>query len=80
MESAWETAKEGGGIAASVCNVLLVVGPSSINFWGRDLDLVGGNVLGSGGVARGIPKANNGIEVRVVEGRYMEKCGSIYFP
>ena len=37
MESAGETAKEGGGGATSVHNVLLVGGPGSITFWGGDL-------------------------------------------
>ena len=32
IDLAGETAKEGGGVSTSVRNVLLVVGPGSINF------------------------------------------------
>ena len=44
----------------SVRNVLLGGGPVSITIWGRDLGLVGGDVLEAGGSARALPKANNG--------------------
>ena len=44
MESSGETAKEGGGGTTSVCNVISGSGPDSINFWGEDLGLVGGDV------------------------------------
>ena len=73
MESAGETAKEGGGRAVSVCNVLSGSGPVSITFWVGDLGLVGGNVPEDGGVAHGII---NGTKVRASEGQDLEKCGS----
>ena len=60
MESAGETDNEGVGGTASARNVLLGGGPVSITIWGRDLGLVGGNVLEAGGSARALPKANNG--------------------
>ena len=75
MESAGETAKEGGGGAASVHNVLVGGGTGSNNFWGVDLGLFGGDVPEGGGGASGIPKADNGVEGRVAEGRYLAKCG-----
>ena len=56
--SAGETNKEGGGGTASVGNVLLGGAPGSITLWGRDLDLVGGNVPEAGRSACGLPKSN----------------------
>ena len=59
MESAGETAKEGGSVSTSFRNVLSGGGPRSINFWGGDLGFVEGDVLEAGGAARGFPKADN---------------------
>ena len=67
MELAGETAKEGGGGAASVRNVLSGGCPGSITFWGGDLGLVGSYVLESGGGARGITKADIRAEDRAAE-------------
>ena len=75
MESAGETAKEGGGRAVSVCNVLSGSGPVSITFWVGYLGLVGGNVLESGGNARGLPKADNGVEGKEAEVRELSNRG-----
>ena len=77
MESAGENDKEGGGGSASACNVLLGGGPGGINFWGRDLGLVGVNVPEAGGGARGITKADSRAEVKSEEGRDLAKCGSV---
>ena len=52
---------------------LLGGGPGSINFLGRELGLVGGDAPEVGGGARGIPKADNGAEGKVAEGRELEK-------
>ena len=75
LESAGETAKEGGGGSASVRNVLSGGGPVSITFWGRDLGLVGGDVQEPRGGARGIAKAYKGEEDRMAEGLDLKKCG-----
>ena len=45
MDSDGENAKEGGGITASVRNVLSGGVPGSVTLWGQDLGLVGGNAL-----------------------------------
>ena len=60
MEFAWYNPKEGGGRTGSVHNFLSSSGPGSINFWGRDLGLVGGNLPKSGWSASWLPKADNG--------------------
>ena len=67
MELSGESAKDGGGGAASVHNVLLGGVPGSITFWGRDLGLE------AGGGTRGISKADNGAEGKASEGRDLAK-------
>ena len=44
MELDGETAKEGGGVTTSVCNVISGGGLGIITIWVLDLGLVGGNV------------------------------------
>ena len=75
MESSGENAKEGGGGATSVRNVLLGGGPGSITFWCGDLGIVVGNVPEAGGSAYGIPQADNGTEGKAAEGRDLENQG-----
>ena len=80
MESAGETAEEGGGGSTSVHNVLSGGGPGSINFWVRDLGFFGGGVLESEGGARGFPKAYSRTYVSAAEGYDLVICGSRYGP
>ena len=51
MDPDRETAKERGGIPASVSTVLLCSGAGGITIWVRDLGFFGGDVLESGGSA-----------------------------
>ena len=76
MESAGETADEGGRRNAGVRNVLSIGVPGSINLWGIDLGLVGGDVTEYGGSARGLPKSDNGAEGKSTEGQEFSKQGS----
>ena len=57
-------------------NVLSGGVTGSINFWGRDLGLVIGDVLEAGGGTCGIPKSDNGAEVRAAEGQDLANFGS----
>ena len=76
MDSAGETAKEGGDGATSVRNVLSGGSPGSISFWVRYLGFVGGNVREAGGGARGIPKEDNRTDGSGAELQDLAMCGS----
>ena len=76
LDPAKETAAEGWGGATSVCHILSVGGPRSLNFWGGDLVFVGGDVPEALGGTRGIPKADNGTEGSVTEGQDLVVCDS----
>ena len=80
LEPAGGSATEGGGGAMSVCHVLSGGGQGSLIFWGGDLGFVGGDVTEGGGGTRGIPKADNGVEVSAIEERDLVVCISKEVP
>ena len=75
METSGKTAKEVGGGATSVRNVLQGGGPGSITFWGVDIGFIGGSVPKDEGGARGIHKSENETDVSVEEGQDLMMCG-----
>ena len=75
MKTSGKTAKDVGGVATSVRNVLSGGGPGSITFWGVDLGFIGGSVLEYEVNARGIHKSENETDVSVEEGRDLMMCG-----
>ena len=80
MKLAGVNSKGGGGRAMSVRNVLSGDGIGSITLWGGDLGLVIGDVPEVGVGACGIPKADNGTEGTVSEGRDLDMYGTIEVP
>ena len=76
MDLARETSMKRGGGPASVSNIISGSGTGGINFWGGDLDFVGGNVPESVGSACGIPQTYDKAEGKTSEGRDLDKQGS----
>ena len=76
MEPARETAKERGGVPASVRDVLSGSGVCDFNFWGGDPGFVSGSVQEAGESAPGIPQTYDGAEIQAAEGQDPEKNGS----
>ena len=76
MDTARETSKERGDGPENVKNVILGSYSEIITLWGRELDFVGGDFLEAGGISRGVPQKDDGVEGKSAEGQDIKNRGS----